>query len=66
MGVQFAEFVSRILPLTVGDGKPEYRAPFISSSNPSQELSNLVANTQKVYQVNPYITEPSHAIDTKG
>lgn len=66
MVAELAEFVSRVLPLTVGDGKPVYRMPFITSSNPAEELSHLVANTQQVYQFNPYITEPSHTIDTRG
>ncbi len=66
MVAQFTEFVSRVLPLTVGDGKPVYRVPFISAPNPSEALSNLANNTQQAYQVNPYITEPSHAIDTRG
>jgi len=66
MVAELAQFVSRVLPLTVGDGKPVYRMPFITSSNPSEELSHLVANTQQVYQFNPYITEPQHSLDARG
>lgn len=66
MVAQFAEFVSRVLPLTVGDGKPVYRMPFISAPNPSEALSNLANNTQQTYQVNPYLSNPVHDFDKKG
>ena len=66
MVAQFAQFVSQVLPLTVGDGRPVYRVPFMNSSNPSQELSKLANTTQHTYHVNPYISDPSHAFDARG
>ena len=66
MVAHIAQFISQVLPLTVGDGKPVYRVPFMNSPNPSQELSKLANVTQQTYQVNPYITEPTHAFDTTG
>lgn len=66
MVAQVAQFISRFLPLTVGDGKPIYRQPFLSSPNPSEALSNLANNTQQAYQVNPYIGDPIHAFDAQG
>ena len=66
MVAQLAEFVSRVLPYTVGDGKPVYRQPFVSSQNPSEALNSLVMNTQQVYHINPYLTEPSHDFVAQG
>lgn len=66
MVATFAEFVSRTLPLTVGNGKPVYRLPFISSSNPSEELSKLANNTQNAYQINPYMGDPVHELDKRA
>lgn len=61
-----AEFVSRVLPLTVGDGKPVYRQPFLAAPNPSEALRNLADSTQQAYQVNPYIGDPIHNLDAQG
>lgn len=64
MKAQVAQFISRVLPLTVGDGNPGYRLPFISSADPSAELANLARVTQQAYNVNPYIGDPVHVLDT--
>lgn len=66
MVAQVAQFISQFLPLTVGDGKPVYRQPFLSAPNPAEALSNLANSTQQAYQVNPYIGDPIHALDTHG
>lgn len=66
MVAQLTQFIASVLPLTVGDGKPLYRQPFLSAPNPSEALSNLADNTQQVYQVNPYLSEPVHDFDKKG
>lgn len=66
MVARFSQFISQVLPLTVGNGKPIYRQPFMSAPNPSEALSNLVNNTQQVYNVNPYIGDPTHVLDAQG
>ena len=66
MVAQFAQFISQVLPLTVGDGKPVYRQPFLSAPNPSEALSNLANSTQQTYQVNPYIGDPIQNLDAQG
>ena len=66
MVAQFVQFISKVLPLTVGDSKPIYRQPFLSSPNPSEALSNLANNTQQTYQVNPYVGDPIHTLDAQG
>lgn len=60
------QLAERVLPLTVGDGQPVYRQPFLLAPNPSEALSNLANTTQQTYQVNPYIGDPIHALDAQG
>ena len=66
MVAEVAQFISKMLPLTVGDGKPLYRIPFLSAQNPSVALSELATSTQQAYQVNPYVGDPIHKFDTQG
>lgn len=66
MVAQLTEFIAQVLPLTVGDGKPVYRQPFLSAPNPSEELSNMANATQQTYQVNPYVADPIHDFDAQG
>ncbi len=66
MVAQLTQFIAKVLPLTVGDGTPQYRIPFLSAPNPSEALSNLANTTQQTYQVNPYIGDPIHNFDAQG
>lgn len=71
MGI--AEYVARVLPLTMG-GTPEgpaaipaYRLPFLKEADPSQALATMVQNTTQTYNIqNPYVGDPVHAYDTKA
>ena len=65
MVVELAKFISKVLPLTVGDGNPLYRVPFLSAKDPSVALKELATSTQQAYQVNPYVGDPIHKFDAQ-
>ncbi len=65
MVAEVAKFISKMLPLTVGDGKPLYRIPFLSAQNPAAALSALATSTQQSYNVNPYVGDPIHKFDAQ-
>lgn len=65
MVAEVAQFISKMLPLTVGNGKPLYRIPFLSAKEPSVALKELAVSTQNTYQVNPYVGDPVHKFDTQ-
>jgi len=61
MGI--AEIMSRVLPYTVGDGKPAYRTnPQTGQKYTFAELAQKAVDTQQRYQVNPYIAPDRPAI----
>lgn len=56
MGINIGNAISRMLPYTVGDGKPVYRTnPQTGQRYTFEELTQKADDTQQRYQVNPYI-----------
>ena len=63
MTVSFKQRVAEALPLTVGDGTPEYRTNPVTKQKWSfAELTQMAHNTSKTYNVDmsAYIQEEQH------
>ena len=69
MGIRYAEYVARTLPLTVGDGKPVYRTdPSTGQRFTYEKLQAMVQQTSTSYNFVPnvYVGDVPHAYDTRA
>ena len=71
MGIGLAQIAEKILPLTVGDGKPVYRTnPATGQRFTFGELAMKAKETHQQFSIpyteNPYLQEEQHAFVGMG
>ncbi|MCR5266504.1 MAG: hypothetical protein K6E29_07935 [Cyanobacteria bacterium RUI128] len=70
MAVGYAELAERVLPYTVGTGKPEYRTnPATGQKYTFAQLTQMVQDTSSAYNFSydpSYLVTEKHAYDAMG